>query len=533
VSVKVTFHGACGIVTGSCFEVRTERGAVLIDCGMFQGTKSIKELNYGPFPFDPSRIDALLLTHAHIDHCGLTPKLVNAGFNGPILASRATGDLLTYVLPDSGYVQETEVLRLNRRNRQRGRDTVEPIYTRADAEACVRRVKSRPINKWLDVAPGFQARFWDAGHILGSTSIELLVKDSPTSKTAPLRLLFSGDIGTGDNMLQKPPEAPQGADYLFVESTYGDRCRPRLDLKQRCAVLRKHIESAMDRGGIILIPAFAVERTQQLLFDLNYLFDTKQLPTIPIFVDSPLATKATQVFAKHFQDMTDLAVKKPFERANIHYVEDVEASRNLNRLQGRAIIIAGSGMCDAGRIRHHLKNHLSSPTATVLLVGYQAPGTLGRLLSQHVPMVRIQGEEVAVNARIQQLDEYSGHADQNGLLDWIQARLPVANNIFLVHGEETARQTLNTKLRVLGLTSDSIYMPQLGETVRLTPRGMKTERIRTRVDIASTAQSDWHNAYAETILDLRRGLEDARDDATRQTILKRVRAALARAKRAS
>ena len=249
-SVKVTFHGACGIVTGSCFEVRTESAGILIDCGMFQGTKSIKELNYGPLPFVPSSINALLLTHAHIDHCGLAPKLMNAGFKAPIVATRPTADLLSYVLPDSGYVQETEVTRLNRRNHQRGRADVEPIYSRADGEACAKHVTSRPMDKWFEVAAGIRARFWDAGHILGSASIELAITDPKFSRERPMQLLFSGDIGTGDNTLQSPPRAPSGVDYLFVESTYGDRPQTRPNIAQRRAALRKVIKEGLDNGAL-------------------------------------------------------------------------------------------------------------------------------------------------------------------------------------------------------------------------------------------------------------------------------------------
>jgi len=525
-SVKVTFHGACGVVTGSCFEVRSERAGILIDCGMFQGTKSIKELNYGPFPFSPQSIHALLLTHAHIDHCGLTPKLMNAGFRGPIVATRPTADLLAYVLPDSGYIQETEVLRLNRRNHQRGRPEVEPIYTRTDGEACAKHVTPRPINKWFEVAAGMRARYWDAGHILGSASIELEVKD-PMDKTGkPLQLLFSGDIGTGDNMLQKPPQAPAGLDYLFVESTYGDRLRTRPTLAQRCAALRKVIKEGIQAGGIILMPAFAVERTQQLLFDLDHLFDTGQLPSIPVFVDSPLATKATRVFSKYIRLNKEVEMAAPFERPNLRFIEEADVSRKLGRLHGGAIIIAGSGMCDAGRIRHHLKRHLSEPATTVVLVGYQAPGTLGRLLSQSVPMVRIHGEEISVKARIRMLDEYSGHADQNGLVKWVKDRLPIRKDIFVVHGEEGARSAMASALETAGLPGARIHQPTMGETVRLTSKGAKTERIRARVDVAATANADWHNMYAETVLALRQGLDTAKDEKTRRKLLNRVRAAL-------
>lgn len=488
---------------------------------MFQGTKSIKELNYGDFPFAVDDIDAVLLTHAHIDHCGLLPKLTKHGFKGPIVATRPTAELLAYVLPDSGYVQETEVLRLNRRNRQRGRPPVEPIYVRADGEACAAHVTHRPTDRWFDAAPGIKARFWDAGHILGSASIEVLVQEGAQPGSKETRLLFSGDIGAGDNMLQRPPRGPAGIDYLFVESTYGSRLREKPSHHRRCGKLRREIKRGLSAGGVVLIPAFAVERTQQLLLDLDFLFDQNQLSPVPVFVDSPLATKATRVFARHYQ-----SADTPFVRPNLHFVEDSETSRKLSRLRGGAIIIAGSGMCDAGRIRHHLKNHLSNAATTVLLVGYQAPGTLGRFLAQGVPMVRIHGEEITVNAHIAVLDEYSGHADQAALVKWVADRMPVAKSTFVVHGEEDSRAGLAEALEKNGLPAKTIYLPQMGETVRLTAAGIKSERIRARVDVAANASFDWHNAYAETVLALRRSLDEAQDERAKRKLLGRIRAVM-------
>jgi metallo-beta-lactamase family protein len=530
-AVTVTFHGACGVVTGSCFEVRTSRAAILIDCGMFQGTKTVRSLNYGPLPFDVARIAAVIVTHAHIDHCGLLPKLTRAGYKGPIVATPETADLLDYVLPDSGYIQEVEVERLNRRNRQRARDAVDPIYTREDAEVCLQHVIPRRYDAWWDVAPGIRFRYWNAGHILGSTSVELQVSDKgeadgPQSMT----LLFSGDLGPGGKSFHSAPQAPAGIDYLFVESTYGDRPRVMRTPTQRRAALRTELRAALKAGGMILMPAFAIERTQELLVDLDALFDDGHLPPLPIFVDSPLATKATEVFAKHLDGtpgMTDRdGVTHPFKRANIRYVATVDESKKLNRLRGGAIIMAGSGMCDAGRIRHHLKNNLGRADTTVLLAGYQAPGSMGRLLTSGAKMVRIHGEEIAVNARIRMLDDYSGHADRAGLLRWITGRLPVAHNIFLVHGEDPAREALGEVLREAGISRKVIRIPVMGETVRLAADGAKTLRVSARVDISADATSDWHNAYADTILALRQDLESLKDDKSRKNLLKKVRATL-------
>ncbi len=526
-AINITFHGACGIVTGSCFEISTSRTRVLIDCGMFQGTKSIKDLNYRPFAFDPKSIQALILTHAHVDHCGLVPKLVKAGFQGPIIATPPTADLLTCVLPDSGYIQESEVMRLNRRNQQRGRPIVEPIYTRKDAEDSLRQVLPKDMNKWINVAEGIRIKFWDAGHILGSASVEMHVSNKgDATDPAALKLLFSGDIGPGEKALQHKPRAPMDIDYLFVESTYGDRERKDRTSIQRRRILRNEIRAGLKAGGMILIPAFAIERTQEILADLDALFDAGELPVLPIFVDSPLATKTTKVFSKHLHETLKNHPTHPFLRDNVHYVENTEASKSLSRLGSGAIIMAGSGMCDAGRIRHHLKRYLSRTNTTLLLVGYQAPGTLGRIIAEGAKMVRIHGEEVAVGARIRMLDEYSGHADQKGLISWIRARAPIQRGIYLIHGEDDARSTLADLLAETGFEPRQIHLPVVGQTERLTAKGPKTIRVHMPIDVKSVAESDWHNTYASTILDLRRKLDSLRNDKEKQKLLQRIHSLL-------
>jgi metallo-beta-lactamase family protein len=519
-AIKVTFHGACGIVTGSCYEVRTSRGAILIDCGMFQGTKTVKALNYGPFPFSPREINALMLTHAHLDHCGLMPKLLLSGFKGPMIATAPTAALLTYVLPDAGYVQEMEVARLNHRNQQRGRDQVSPIYTRAEADACARHVTPRGLNRWIDIMAGVRARYWDAGHILGSASVELEIEDAGEA----MRLLFSGDIGPGTSAIEGPSQGPAGVDHMFVEATYGDRVRHGRSTAARRTQLRNEIRAGLKAGGMILVPAFAVERTQELLVDLAVLFESGELPSLPVFIDSPLAIRATEVFSKF---LAGTPGGTAFARSNLRFVEHSEGSRALNRLTGGAAIIAGSGMCDAGRIRHHLKRLLSHNATTVLFVGFQAQGTLGRLLLDGVPTVRIEGEEVAVNARLRQLDDYSGHADQTGLLEWIDQRLPVSGKIFLTHAEEPARQALAARLGASGIPRSALHLPQLGETVRLERGRATTERVRARFDM-SAAAADWHNRYAETLTELRRKLDALPNDKARDRLLSKVSATLER-----
>lgn len=522
-TLALTFHGAAGTVTGSCFRLETPHGDMLIDCGMFQGTKTIKELNYRPFPFDPSRIKAVLLTHAHIDHSGQLPKLTRQGFRGRVYTTSGTADLLEYMLPDSGYIQETEVERLNRRNRQRGRAAVQPIYTQEDAIRCLNRLKPVDYDSWTEIIPGLRARFWQAGHILGSASIEVAVGKNGGD---PVRLLFSGDLGPGGKSFHSDATGPEMPDWMVLETTYGDRDRNDLDEAGRQAQLCAEVKAALAGGGSLIVPVFAVERTQELLYDLDCLFDSKQLPAVDVFLDSPLADAVTGVFRRHLHELqTD---GDPFTRTNLHHVRSVAESQKLNAITGGAIIMAASGMCDAGRIRHHLKNRLWRPQDTVLLVGYQAPGTLGRMLQQGVQRVRIHGEEVQVRARIRSLDVYSGHADRTALLDWVADRKGVGSGLFLVHGEEEARGAIRQALVAKGWSETAIALPALDETVDLTAaRPQAVAEAPARLAPAAMAGADWHNRYAQALLALGRRLDTAADDAARDRLLARVEAALA------
>ncbi len=524
----LSFCGAAGTVTGSCYWMRTERCQFLVDCGMFQGSKTLKELNYGAFPFDPAEIDFVLLTHAHIDHAGLLPKLVKQGFDGPIFATEGSFDLLSYMLPDSAFIQEMEVERLNRRNAQRGRPTVEPMYTRGDTEATLKAFSNVDYETWREVGDGVRARFWNAGHILGAASIEVEIA---TGQRAPrvCRLLFSGDIGPEHKLFHPDPEAPENFDFICCESTYGGRERIDATPEKRRHILAQEVKAALQRGGNLLIPAFAVERTQELLLDLSILFDKGELPKVPVFLDSPLAIKATQVFIKNAGRLLDTGtVTDLFRRPNIRFTESVEESKMIGRFTGGAIIIAGSGMCDAGRIRHHLKHNLWRPDATVLLVGYQAPGTLGALLSSGVSAVKIQGEDIRVKAGIRQIDVYSGHADGGQLLDWVKERLPVKSAIFLTHGEEAALEALRQGLEGAGVPEERIIVPQLDDVVDLLAGESKVafRPVPHRLPRESLRGLDWHNELAEFSLDLRDRLEAAADEKARRVILRRVVRAL-------
>jgi len=520
------FHGAAGTVTGSCHLVEIGTVRVLVDCGLFQGSKTEKELNYRPFPFDPETLAAVVLTHAHIDHSGLVPRLVREGFGGSIWATPATRDLASVMLPDSGHIQEVEVESLNRRNSRRGRDPVTPIYTAEDAAVAVEHIRTVACGHWQEVAEGVRIRFWNAGHLLGSASVEMEV-DRPER---PLRLLFSGDVGPEHKLLQYDPEGPSGIDHVVCEATYGDVDREGVDDARRRSALKAEVRAAHRPDGVLLIPSFAVERTQELLADLVLLMEEGAIQTAPIFIDSPLATRASRVFAEHARELENGDLLARAMRAkNVHFTESVEQSKALDHQHGFHIVVAASGMCEAGRIRHRLKNWLWREEATVLLVGYQAAGTLGRILEEGAATVRIQGDEIKVRARIRSLDLYSGHADGPELAAWLEKRLPIAGEVFLVHGEEAALAGLAA--RIAGFVEPrKIVVPSLDSAFELTPEGARPigeRRVHPRIDPERAGRRDWHNDYQSLLLDLQDALAGAADDRARASVLRKIRRALA------
>ncbi len=522
---RLTFHGAARSVTGSCFRLETDAGQVLIDCGMFQGSKTEKELNYRPFPFEPGRIDAVLLSHAHIDHSGLLPKLVRHGFSGAIHATPATADLAGVMLPDSAHIQEIEVEQLNRRRVRRDRETVSPIYGTGDVEACLRLFRPQPYVAWFAVLPGVRARFWNAGHLLGSASVEIEVAQPDAS---PLRLLFSGDIGPDYKLMHPDPEAPSGLDYVICESTYGDRDRMDATADRRRKLLCEEVKAAMHPHGVLLIPSFAVERAQELISDLGRLMAEGVLPPIPIYVDSPLATRATHVFADHHKELEEGAVLMQGLRShNLHFTETREQSMALDRVRGFHIVIAASGMCEAGRIRHRLKNWLWRDEATLLFTGFQAVGTLGRILQDGARSVRIQGEEFTVRARIRTLDLYSGHADGPELAQWIAARLPIRHEVFLVHGEEAAMAGLAERLAAV-VEPTKVLRPALDETFALTPGGSRrmVRATAPRIPPEQVGRLDWHNDVSRLLLEISEELRACADEKSRRVLIRRLQRAL-------
>jgi metallo-beta-lactamase family protein len=525
-AVTLTVCGAARTVTGSCLLFDTGSTRFLVDCGMFQGPKTLKALNHEPFPFDPRGIDFVLLTHAHIDHSGLLPKLVKQGFRGRIHATPATTDLCSVMLPDSGHIQETEVEHLNRRNRRRGGDaTLEPIYTAADAERAIGAFSPIETGAWLTPAPGIRARWWPAGHMLGAGSIEIEFAGPA------MRVLVSGDIGPDIGGLHGGPEGPAGLDHLLCESTYGDEDRPAVTPEARRAALAKLVRWAAERQGVMLVPSFAVERAQEVILDLVTLMRDGAVPRTMIHLDSPLASRATRLFARHAAGIAEGdALREALGSPLLRHVQDANESRELSRATGFGIVLAGSGMCEAGRIRHHLKQHLHEANALVALVGFQANGTLGRLLQDGATRVRIQGETFGVNARIAMVQGYSGHADGPELGRWIAARGPVSGGVFLVHGEEEAIEGLARRVEGRAVVPpDRIIRPLLDQAFLLEPGAAPRPLAKPgrRPDPARVGMPDWHNARAALLLGIEEAIERAPDEAARAALLARLRQALA------
>lgn len=511
---RISFHGAAGTVTGSCAELRLGRRRLLVDCGLFQGSRSLEALNFEAFPFDPAGLDAVLVTHAHLDHSGLLPRLAAAGYRGPVFCTPPTAELLPHLLRDSARLNEQDADRRNRRRDRADEPPLAPLYTVSDAEAVLTQLVPMPLDRPFAPAEGVEARFWNAGHILGSASVALTA--------GALRLLFSGDLGPDNASLLADPRAPAGIDHVVMEATYGDRDRAEQSVEARRAALEAEIRQALDRGGNLLIPAFALERTQELLLDLATLINAGRLAHLGIFIDSPLATRITRVFARHAGALEGLGSGAVFDHPAFHFVEDVQQSRALGGMSG-AIIIAGSGMCEGGRIRHHLLDNLARADSTLLFVGYQAAGTLGRTLLEGARRVRISGEDVAVRLAIRRIDTYSAHADRAELIAWARARAPIAGSLFLNHGEPDALAALQS---ALAGEIASVLTPAIGEVYALRP-GAPARRLRTgRPDMAAIAGRGWQNDYADLAVNLRSELRRIPDEARRREAIARMRAVL-------
>ena len=528
-SVTLNFHGAAGTVTGSCYRISHPRGQFLVDCGLFQGNRTVRELNRKPTPFDPKSIDYVLLTHAHIDHVGLVPKLYRMGYRGPIHATAPTCGLIEYLLADGAGIQESEAERENRKRARRGELPVEPLYQLEDATEALKHRVEHKYEKWIEPGPGVRVRFWNAGHILGSASIEVEVEDQDAST---VRILFSGDIGPDEKVFYKEPEAPAGFDYIVSESTYGGRDRDDYTLKQRRENLKEEINTALGRGGNLIIPTFAVERSQELLHDIGTLIKSGEINPQLVFLDSPLASKVTGIYRKYaamFDDV-QLGAHELFNDDRFRIVENVEESKSINRIRGGAIIMSASGMCDAGRIKHHLRANLIRPEASVLFVGFQAPGTLGSVIQGGTREVRIHGHLVPVRAKVRTITNYSAHADHSELIEWIQERLPAHGAVFLTHGEDEGRDAMRKGLIELGLGGDQVIAPLLDDAFELKSSGIAavTKPEERRIDLRQFSR-DWHNEFSDFTIKLSQKLHTASSDKERLALMNALQKALAAA----
>lgn len=505
--MKITFFGAAETVTGSCYMIDTGTSKFLVDCGLFQGSKTIKERNYGDFPFNPAEIDFLILTHAHIDHAGLVPKLYKHGFAGPVFTTTATAELCTAVLPDSGYIQEMEVERKNRKNRRSGSPLLEPIYTAQDAQDCLKHFQGVHYDEFWEVYPNITVRFRDAGHILGSSIVEIWI-DCPDGRTC--KIVFSGDLGAQDRPLANDPSIIDHAHYLIVESTYGDRLHKAPG--NRREALAQVIQDTFRRGGNVIIPAFAIERTQDLLYNLHLLIQEGKIAGENIYIDSPLAIRATEIFCRH-QHLLDEDYKElrkssqsscPLLLPGLQFSRTPEESMALNKINGGAIIISASGMADAGRIKHHLKHNLWKPESTVVFIGYQAAGTLGRRLIEGEKRVRIHGEEIQVRAQIVNLEGFSAHADQAEILDWVSHFKNPPKKIFVTHGEPKSSLALAQRLQEQ-LNIDAVVPKYLEEHELLS-------HLKTEIDVQSTITKEKLYAIAQRITDTMNRLIETETD---------------------
>lgn len=497
--MKITFLGATKTVTGSNFLVEAAGKKFLIDCGMYQGGAEQEYDNSATFEFDVKEIDFMLLTHAHIDHSGRIPKLYNEGFRNKIYAHKATCDLCSLMLPDSGHIQEMEIGWRNKKRKRKGENELLPLYTAEDAARSLEVFEPVDYGQIIEITKDIHVRFNDAGHMLGSSIIEIWIKENEKEE----KIVFTGDIGNNDIPLLDEPTMIGEADYLVMESTYGNRLHVKKE--EKAEMFLKIVSETLEKGGNVVIPSFAVGRTQEILYELNkikeqtndeeFIREYQTLMKAPVYVDSPLAISATEVFKENmelFDEETKNRIQNgdnPLEFPGLHFTTTAEESKSLNENVIPSIIISASGMCDVGRIKHHLKHNLWDSKNTILFVGYQAPGTLGYSIVNGAKKVKIFGEEVAVNARVEYLEGYSGHADQEWLMNFIYSfNNKKPKHIFLVHGEEESQIALKEKIEnevkipatipSYGETYDVNDIPRLISIIKLNkPKTIRNEII--------------------------------------------------------
>ena len=483
--MKITFLGATKQVTGSNFLVEAAGKKFLVDCGMFQGRGDSEVQNYQELAYNPAEIDFMLLTHAHIDHSGRIPKLYKDGFKGPVFAHKATCDLCTIMLQDSGHIQEMESVWKNKKRQRKGEEPLEPLYTVQDAIDTLEIFTPVSYDEIIEIDSNIHVRFNDAGHMLGSSIIEIWAKENEKET----KVVFTGDLGNNDIPLLGEPTMIEDADFLVMESTYGSRIHE--GNFQKAELFLEIVSETLNKGGTVIVPSFAVGRTQEILYEINKLKENrtdekfrKEYETLmkaPVYVDSPLAISATEIFRNNM-DLFDEDTKSrismgdnPLEFPGLKFAQTADESKALNEKTESSIIISASGMCEVGRIKHHLKHHLWDPKSTVLFVGYQAPGTLGHSIVNGAEKVKIFGEEITVRARIEYIEGYSGHADQEWLMNFIYSFMQKPKHIFLVHGEEEAQEVLKNK--IIEEAGIGVTIPEWGETYDLNDEIQMTNKI--------------------------------------------------------
>ncbi|MGN1013674.1 MAG: MBL fold metallo-hydrolase RNA specificity domain-containing protein [Clostridia bacterium] len=538
--MNITFYGAAEDVTGSCHMVNAAGHKFLIDCGLFQGNLTDQMLNYEEFPFNIQEIEFMILTHAHIDHSGRIPKLYKAGYKNPVYCTSATRELCKIMLPDSGHIQENEIEWVNRKRMRAGKKPNDPIYTEQDAIDCLEIFKGLEYNTRIKVNDDISFELKDAGHMLGSAIVELYLKENGEEK----KVVFTGDLGNKNLPIINDPVTIDSADILVMESTYGDRLHS--SIKDQSSKFIQIILETIRRGGNVIIPSFAVGRTQEILYEINkYLTDDRvkdELSKVPVYVDSPLAVNATRIFESQHSYYDEEALSyllkgdNPLVFDNLHFVETSEESQALNDDMEPKIIISASGMCEVGRIKHHLKHNLYRSECTILFVGYQAEGTLGRKIMNGEPLVKIFGEEIAVKAEIKSLDAFSGHADRDGLLNWVGAMNKKPEQIFIVHGEKEAQKVLKEYIEQ-GFKINSIipaYQEQYDVNGTLLSDGKNSYKatrynilelmtsLKEEVDtmtnnVKRNLKSDVDTEYLQTIVEKLKEVQDSIDNVNAQT----------------
>jgi metallo-beta-lactamase family protein len=465
-NLKVTFLGAAETVTGSRYLVETDRSRLLVDAGLFQGMKKLRERNWTPPPFDAASLDAIVLTHAHIDHSGYLPRLCNIGFRGRVYCTPGTRDLLEILLPDSGFLQEEEARYANLRGYSR-HAPAEPLYTAEDAKRCLRRLQPIPFHEAFEPAPGVSVRFTRAGHIVGSACASL--------SAAGVTVAFSGDVGRPADPIMKAPEPLEAADFLVVESTYGDRKHP---IDPVSDVLARAVTETFAKGGVVVVPAFAVGRAQHLLHLLTTLRAERRIPDLPVYLDSPMAISATELFCRHTEDHRLTADECKAMCAGVRYSHTPDDSKAIDAQTGPMVVISASGMATGGRVLHHLRRFLPEEKNRILFVGYQAAGTRGRSLVDGADELKIHGQYVRVRARISRVEGLSAHADYSELIEWLRSSRLSPRRVFVTHGEPAAADAFRRRLR--DAFSWDAQVPEMGTTVDLAKEPVAVELQRRR-----------------------------------------------------